>query len=151
VAAAVEVAGGLLAAARMKALLRQLAAPSQWGWRFVFWMALLSSFVLALWPASEVQPRWFAHTDKLGHAAMFALLMVLGRAAGMRRTWLLAAGLLAFGGAIELAQGLFTATRKAEWLDGLADAVGIAVGAIVWRRRGGRASVSRRLEQEHRG
>ena len=112
-----------------------------------FWRGLLAALLLlvgllALLPAPPQQASlgW----DKLNHLAAFgvlALCAVLGwrhqRAAQL--TVLLA--LLAYGGAIELLQ-MQVPNRQAEWGDLLADALGIAVGALLalaWLRRRGRA------------
>lgn len=73
--------------------------------------------------------------DKANHALAFALLALLGLAAYPARAARVLLGLLAFGAAIELLQSL-TGYRTAEWLDLLADAVGVAAGWQVARRCG---------------
>lgn len=119
-------------------------------WRALFWLAVLGGVVLALWPQPDPKAPWFPGVDKVEHALSFALLAWVGARAGYQRLWLLAAGLLLLGGAIEVAQG-FTATRSADWVDWLADAVGIAAGWAVIRleARLGGTRQSLGLEQEH--
>jgi len=102
-----------------------------------FGAALAAGVVVALWPAGGA-PAPLPHLDKLGHALGFALLWLLGRAAGVPR-WPLALGLLAYGGAIEGLQAL-TPTREASALDALADALGLVLGhALTARTAAGRA------------
>ena len=74
-------------------------------------------------------------SDKVEHAlAFFALsaaavqLFLRGRPLAI-----VVLGLLALGGAIELAQGLLTTSRMMESGDILADAIGVAAGvALAW-------------------
>lgn len=72
--------------------------------------------------------------DKLEHAAAYGVFTIFaGWAFGnfsfsRRIRWLLAAAVAVGAGAIlEVLQGLFTATRTAELLDLLADAIGAAI------------------------
>jgi VanZ family protein len=92
-------------------------------------MAVVAGIVLALRPAPEHPEPWFAHADKVQHGVAFAVLFGLGWLGQLRPLARLCAGLLLLGAAIEVAQS-FTATRTAEWADLLADAVGIAIGAL---------------------
>ena len=98
--------------------------------RWAFAIALVVVMTLALLPPQVPLPStgW----DKANHALAFALLAVLGLASYPGRTAALLAGLLAYGGAIELLQGL-TDYRTAEWLDLGADGVGLAVGSMLGR------------------
>jgi VanZ family protein len=105
-------------------------------WRVAFAIALVVTLALALRPAPPGEP-WFSHADKVGHVLAFALLGWLGARSGLPR-WPLTIGLLAYGGAIELLQGL-TPTREPSWADWAADAAGLAIG--VW---GGAQSFSGR-------
>jgi VanZ family protein len=132
----------------MKAWRRWFA--SQRAWRIVFWLTVGAGIVLALWPHPEAGEPWFPGADKVEHALSFALLVWIGQRAGYRNALALAIGLLVLGGAIELAQGAFTTTRTAEWLDWVADAVGIALGfALVQAGRRALGLPSGGLEQEH--
>lgn len=68
--------------------------------------------------------------DKLNHLLVFAGLAVLGCRAYAGRAVLVLAGLLAYGGAIELLQAL-TGYRTAEWLDLAADGAGASCGCLL--------------------
>ena len=105
-----------------------------WPWRAAFAVALVVTLWLALRPAPPGEPL-FAHADKVGHALAFALLGWLGACSGLPR-WPLVIGLLAYGGAIELLQGL-TPTREPSWADWAADAAGLALGVWVGARSPG--------------
>lgn len=113
-------------------------------WRLLFWCALAGSLVLALVPNGP-EPMGFEHADKLKHAAGFAVLYVLGWAAGIggRTLWV---GLVLFGIGIEAAQGLLTETRQPSLGDVAADVVGVALGWLVvagWQSLAWRASDER--------
>lgn len=103
------------------------------------WAALLALVATgSLMPSSGLPDvGLFPGADKLQHAAGYALMSgYAGMLFATRRTHLLAAvGLLAFGIAIELAQGAFTADRTPEFADVLANATGIAVGLLLARTR----------------
>jgi len=101
--------------------------------RRCFWALLLGVALLSLMPTSYLPPQVFSLWDKAQHALAFATLALLGLRAFPRYPWHLAAGLLVFGGAIELAQAA-TGWRHGEWGDMLADAVGLGAGALLaWR------------------
>lgn len=100
----------------------------------VFWIVAVAVGVLALLPATMPLPTtgW----DKANHGLAFTVLGLLGATCWpVSRTRVLLA-LAAYGGAIEIAQ-TFTATRSGEWLDWLADLVGLALAAAIcaWDRR----------------
>lgn len=104
------------------------------GWRLL-WLAMLAVvMMLALAPSDNTHPDWFENADKLRHAAAFAAFWWVGLRAfaplSRRRRWALLAVLLAYGAAIELAQALFTDNREASVADWLADACGLAWGAL---------------------
>ena len=80
-------------------------------------------------PPGGVDTGW----DKLNHMLAFTALAfcaVLGHPSARRTRTVLLCALLAYGGSIEIAQ-LFVPGRSAEWGDLLADAIGIACGAVV--------------------
>ena len=102
-----------------------------WG----FWALLLCVAVLSLLPTAYLPPQVFSLWDKAQHALAFTALATLGLLAYPRRPGRMAIALLAFGGAIELAQAA-TGWRYGEWADWLADALGLAAGsALAWRQR----------------
>ncbi|MDD2729522.1 VanZ family protein [Malikia sp.] len=106
--------------------------------RLLFWLLLVAVIVLSLSPAAYLPPQAFSLWDKAQHALGFAALGLLGGLAYPSRMRLLSACLLAFGGAIELAQAA-TGWRSGDWADWLADAIGLTVGltlaALVLRLR----------------
>ena len=95
--------------------------------RSAFWALLLCVAVLSLMPTGYLPPQVFSLWDKAQHALAFAALAALGLQAYPHRRWRVLAGLLVFGGLIELAQAA-TGWRYGEWADWLADAVGLALG-----------------------
>ena len=115
------------------------AAPTltglQRGLAWGFWSLALCVAVLSLLPTAYLPPQVFSLWDKAQHALAFTALATLGLLAYPRRPWCVLAVLLAFGGAIELAQAA-TGWRYGEWADWLADAVGLAAGsALAWHPR----------------
>ncbi len=97
----------------------------RWWWGAGFGM-LAAVIGVALLPAPLVEP--VTYNDKVAHAAAFAFFMVWFSAlVEPRRLVWLAFGLLCYGGLIEGLQAL-TVTRKADVLDLVADAAGLAIG-----------------------
>lgn len=97
-------------------------------WRAVLALLLALITWLALTPAPppEAGLLW----DKLNHFAAFASLAVAGFM-GFQRRWVpVGLGLLAYGGLIEVLQS-FTPNRAAEWVDLLADGIGIGLGLVL--------------------
>jgi len=102
-------------------------------WPVLFWGAVVVVFILALVPMPQWPETPWSLSDKAEHALVFAGLWLLGRKAYPDTSnHLLAAGILAYGLAIEGAQGL-TWWRKAEWADLTADAIGVAAAMILWQ------------------
>jgi VanZ family protein len=99
-------------------------------WRASFFGCLAAVLVLSLVPGEVRLPDtgW----DKSNHFIGFAALAVTGLNAYPQRPSQLLLGLLAFGGLVEVLQS-FTPSRYAEWLDLLADAIGLLLGWVVWR------------------
>ncbi|MDP2268096.1 MAG: VanZ family protein [Deltaproteobacteria bacterium] len=86
---------------------------------------------LSLTPAPPQIEDDFFGWDKLQHAAAYGVFTLLaGWAFGTfplawkRRWWLAVLAAVTCGGLLEIAQGLFTSQRTAEWGDLLADLVG---------------------------
>lgn len=91
--------------------------------------------------ASGAAPGWWRlpHIDKLAHAGMHGLLAwLLWRGLGRRATLRTGVAIIAlcagYGLAIEGAQWQFTATRSAEALDALANALGAVLGVALAAR-----------------
>ncbi|MEN9474696.1 MAG: hypothetical protein RIS48_1416 [Pseudomonadota bacterium] len=95
--------------------------------RWTFWLLLALVIGVTLSPIAYLPQQAFSLWDKAQHALAFAALAALGALAYPRRVGLLAASLLVFGGAIELAQAA-TGWRSGDWADWLADAVGLIAG-----------------------
>lgn len=91
--------------------------------RALFVLALIGVFWLALMPAPEVM-KLVSWQDKIEHGVLFAALMGLGALAWPRHLLTLAAILLLYGAAMEVAQS-FTGYRFGDVWDWLADALGI--------------------------
>ena len=94
--------------------------------RVAAWFAVGITLLFALVP----HPPHVFHWDKADHGLAFVSLGLAFSFAYPTIHWLwIAAGLLAFGGAIELLQGLTFIHRDSDVMDWLADAVAI-LGAI---------------------
>lgn len=108
---------------------------SRW-FKLGFWVLLLGVVVLSLLPGEYLPPQTASIWDKAQHASAFAVLGAWGLLAYPRQPWRVLIALLAFGGAIELAQAS-TTWRFGDWQDLLADAVGLVIGAVLawWPRR----------------
>ena len=103
-------------------------AIRRWRWLLAALAITVSWLALSPAPPDGLDTGW----DKLNHASAFAALTLVAIFAfprSPRSVWLVLAGLLCFGSAIEIAQS-FTPTRNAEWGDLLADAVGMAAGVF---------------------
>jgi VanZ family protein len=101
-----------------------------------FWLSGVAALVLVitylcLRPSAGGEPS-FLHADKWAHfLAFLALAGTLLALVERRHYAAVCAGLLAFGGAIEIAQYLMPYGRSAEWMDLAADGVGIVAGWLV--------------------
>ena len=102
----------------------------RWCWRTGFWTVVLAVLVLSLLPVAYLPEQAATVWDKAQHAFGFAVLTVLGLWAYPSRARLVLPGLLLLGALIEFAQGA-TGWRHGDWQDLLANAVGVALGAVV--------------------
>ena len=69
--------------------------------------------------------------DKFEHGIAYVVMMLwFGGLFPRRQYWILVLALLAFGAAIEVAQGVMHLGRTADVMDWLADAGGVAVGLV---------------------
>ena len=111
-----------------QALLPSLRYPRAW-----FGAGLLIATVItvtSLLPARDLPA--FGISDKVEHAVAYALLAFWFASVMARRDFVyLALALLAFGGGIEIAQGLMGLGREADLLDLAADGVGIVAGVVL--------------------
>jgi hypothetical protein len=99
------------------------------------WVALGATLIAAVIASGLLPggpPGAFPGSDKVAHALAYLVLMVWFSGLNPRRAWpWLALGLLAMGIAIELAQGAMHVGRTAEVRDVLANASGVALGAML--------------------
>jgi VanZ family protein len=100
--------------------------------RYLFWLALLVSFVFAVLPKPPSLPG--DPPDKVQHILAFATLGALG-AYGFRAVSLrtLLAGLFLFGGLIEVVQAIPALNRSSELADFVADAIAATLAALATR------------------
>jgi VanZ family protein len=104
-------------------------------WR-VFWLSAGAALVLlvtylCLRPSGGGE-QTFPSADKWAHfLAFFALAGTLLALVERRHYAVVCLGLLAFGGAIEIAQYLMPYGRSAEWLDLAADGLGLVAGVLL--------------------
>ena len=110
------------------ALTRSRAALQAWRITLLVLVVVIGWLALSPKPPPGVDLGW----DKLNHACAFAALAAAAcfslRFERARPAALLA--LLVYGGLIEIAQ-TYVPGRNGEWADLLADAVGIAIGALL--------------------
>ena len=74
--------------------------------------------------------------DKVAHGLMYTLLAVLWMIPVRRPVWV-CLGVTAYGTLLELLQHYCTLTRSGEWLDVLADFLGVLIGVlcVAWLKR----------------
>jgi VanZ family protein len=97
--------------------------------RVAFWLACFILTCLCLSPIDALPSHLFDWWDKAQHALVFFFLLLLGAKAYPLFLARVAIGLLFLGGAIEILQGM-TGWRSAEFLDWLADGIGIIIGFL---------------------
>ncbi len=99
--------------------------PANTLWKSAFWVCAVAVVVLSLVPTAPelLTTGW----DKSNHFLGFITLAVLGLQGYPKRSMALFLGLLFFGGLIEILQS-FTTYRFAEWVDWIADGVGVLAG-----------------------
>ena len=121
-------------------MLKKLLALAPLLWRVVFWSLLMSTLVLSLIPVQQL-PQGLNFWDKAQHALGFAALAITGLLAYPAHAWRVILGLAIVGVGIELAQAL-SGWRHGDWMDWLADCVGLGAGAgTVWAWTGARSRV----------
>jgi VanZ family protein len=121
-------------------------------WLAIGWGLITVTWIGSLLPARDLHLIRDV-PDKLQHASMY-FVMSLWFAGVYARHSLPRIGLAFFlmGCAVELAQGVFTATRQMDWRDVVANSVGIAIalavaylGASGWAARVERVLAGRRV------
>ena len=102
--------------------------------RIHFFSALLAVAALSVLPADQLPGVGFSIWDKAQHALAFFVLTLLGIWAYPGRTLAVVISMVAFGVCIELAQWSL-GWRQGEWLDLLADILGVAIAIMLWHFR----------------
>jgi hypothetical protein len=97
--------------------------------RVGYWIVALAVLVIAVAPVPDVGP---AGSDKFNHLVAF-LVLAAGAALLYPASplWLIGALLIAYGGAIELIQGLPFVRRDCDFLDWLTDIAGVAAALLI--------------------
>ena len=96
----------------------------------LFWMLLITTTLLML---VELAPKYggWPYWDKVQHASIFMVLTLIGSFIfRQKKTWVVI-GLISYGAATELLQGIFTLTRLASINDWLADTTGVVIGLLI--------------------
>jgi uncharacterized protein YfiM (DUF2279 family) len=99
--------------------------------RGAFAVAVLVSLAVLFAPPSDV-PSGPPGVDKVVHFALFAVLAVTGRWAGIGRG-VLAGMLVLYAAGSELLQGTDLVDRDASIGDLVADSAGVVAGLLLWR------------------
>jgi len=97
----------------------------------LFWALVVVTLILTLMPAKDV-PDALNFWDKLQHSLCFATLTFIGLFAYTQKPKHICVGLWLFGALIELMQAFLTTTRHGDWLDWMADSVGIIVSLVLF-------------------
>ena len=98
--------------------------------KFLFWIALIGSYIMAILP-QEVAPQIGNLSDKTLHFIAFAVLIILLNLSYKMAWWRSVLYLLFYAFFIEFSQ-YFTPNRCSEWLDIVADGIGITIGFILY-------------------
>ena len=112
-------------------VLRGFRRPGLW---LGLWMLMIMAVVAgSLLPARGLPPVLFDGFDKVQHLLGYALLSAYAAMlfARMRARALAAAGLVALGIGLEIAQGMLTASRQADIADAMVNALGVLAGLAV--------------------
>ena len=105
--------------------------------RLGYWAVVIAVFVVAVAPINDVGP---PGSDKFEHFFAFLALGVgAGVLYGQSPLWLIGALLIAYGGGIELVQGLPFVHRDCSLFDWLTDIGGVAGSAVLLLLSGLRA------------
>jgi VanZ family protein len=96
-----------------------------------FWISAIALAIASLVPVDLLPQQAATIWDKGQHAFGFGWLALLGLLAYNQKPWTMVMALLVYGGIIELLQAA-TGWRYGEWLDFLADGIGVVIGAAIW-------------------
>lgn len=101
------------------------------GW--LWWAIGYVLVVLTIYESLEAHPTPIpgVTSDKFEHFMGYFLLTTWFCGCARRaKYWLVALGLLALGGGMEIGQGIMAIGREADWFDMLANSAGVAAGVI---------------------
>ena len=98
--------------------------------KFLFWSALITSYILAILP-QDIAPEIGNLSDKTLHFIAFSVLALLLNLAYKIAWWKSALILFFYACFIEVSQ-YFTPNRCAEFLDVVADIIGIGIGLLFY-------------------
>jgi len=98
--------------------------------KILFWIALVGSYIAAILP-QEIAPTLGPLSDKWTHFIAFSVLTLLLRLSYRTQVLWTVAAMLFYAVFIEVSQ-YFTPNRCAEFLDVVADAIGIAIGLLLY-------------------
>ncbi|MGO4222237.1 VanZ family protein [Lysobacter sp. TAF61] len=115
----------------MTPLLRELRWPRLW---LGLWLLMIAAVIVtSLVAASDLPPPAFDGIDKFEHFFSYLILSAYGVMLIERRRpqALMAAGLIALGVGLEIAQGALTTSRQADSADALANSLGVLAGLIL--------------------
>ena len=99
--------------------------------KLLFWLALISSYVLAVLPQENV-PELTPFNDKGNHFLAFSVLTLLLLHAYRVKYLTTFILMMLYGVLIEVSQ-LFAVNRHGELLDVLADSIGIVIGIALYK------------------
>ena len=130
---------------RVPDAVQPLRRPRLW---LGLWLGMIAGVVVvSLIPPPPLPAVAFDGIDKVEHVLGYFALSAMGSAlfARMRTRARIAAGLVALGIGLEIAQGQFTAMRQPELLDAAANTVGVLLGCLGTIWAGALQRVDRRL------
>ena len=106
--------------------------PAQYSkqFQFLFWSALIGSYILAILP-QDIAPAFQNLSDKTLHFIAFSVLAFLLNLAYRMLWWKSILYLFFYACFIEFSQ-YFTPNRCAEFLDVIADVIGIGIGLLFY-------------------
>jgi len=112
----------------MRALFSFLPRPLRLA---VFSGAVAVILYLTLAPTQDV-PGSGVVWDKAAHAIAFGLLTIIGLLMSTHRRWTVVGCVWALSAGIEVAQALMPYGRQGDWIDLLADTIGIVLAVGLW-------------------
>ena len=101
-----------------------------WLWQVLGWLLVIGAITLSLLPSTQLPP--INANDKVEHALTYCVLSLWFAGLYPRSSYIVIGGLLFFMGVgIEWAQGAMALGRQRDYLDVIANSVGIFVGLVL--------------------